>query len=109
MHSDKFVQFAKYIRKKGIIGLELSFPKAPWPEEYYNKLKEWLRNEKIPFIIQPVDSKPVSEFIDIDCEANVPMALQLLKNIFQEIFQVKNPLLKIRGDNISPYDKLIDS
>jgi hypothetical protein len=33
--SGRFVQFRKYIHRKGEFGLELGFPKAPWSETYY--------------------------------------------------------------------------
>src|SRR5258706_14349241 len=66
MNSDKFVQFAKYIKRKGVIVLELSFPRSPWSEQYYGSLKDWLRKEKIQFIIQGVDFKPVIEFLEVD-------------------------------------------
>jgi hypothetical protein len=109
MHSDRFVQLAKYIKKKGDIGIELSFPKAPWSEQYYGKFKEWLRSEKIPFIIQAVDSTPVTEFIDIDCHSNIGMALGLVESIFKDIFKIREPLLRVRGEKISAKDVLIDS
>lgn len=109
MNSERFIQFAKYIKKKGEIGLELSFPKAPWSEVYYEKFKQWLRSEKIPFIIQSVDSTPVTEFIDIDCRSNIGMALGLVESIFKDVFQIREPLLRVRGEKISAKDILIDS
>ncbi|MFQ5846382.1 MAG: hypothetical protein ACE5IQ_01770 [Candidatus Methylomirabilales bacterium] len=109
MKSEKFVQYAKYIKDKGNIGLELSFPRASWSETYYEKLKDFLRSQNIPFRVQPVDSETVTEFIDIDCHSNIELALHLVEGIFCNIFHIEDPSFRVRGENISARDELIDS
>lgn len=109
MKSDKFVQFGKYIKEKGNIGLELGFPKAPWAEMYYDKFKGFLRSENIRYVTQSVNSKPVTEFIDVDCHTDIDLALKLVEGIFCDVFQIKEPSFKVRGENISAKDELIDS
>lgn len=109
MKSDKFVQFGKYVKEKGNIGLELGFPKAPWSETYYDNFKGFLRSENIRYVTQSVNSKPVTEFIDVDCRTDIDLALRLVKGIFCDVFQIKEPSFKVRGENISAKDKLIDS
>jgi len=109
MKSEKFVQFAKYIKEKGTIGLESSFPQAPWSAQYYEKVKEFLRSEGIPFVVQRVDTSPVTEFIDIDCRTDIDLALRLVEGIFHNVFQIREPSFKVRGENISALDQLIDS
>jgi hypothetical protein len=109
MKSEKFIQFAKYVRENGNIGLESSFPRAPWSEKYYEKLKDFLRSQNIPFLAQPVTSDPVTEFIDIDCHSDIDLAVRLVEGIFCNVFQVRELSFRVRGENISAKDELVDS
>lgn len=49
--SDRFVQFKKYIHRKGEFGLELGFPKAPWSLSYYDDVVTLVERQGIPFVL----------------------------------------------------------
>src|SRR5262245_45020356 len=84
--SERFVQFRKYIRGNGVIGLECHFPKAPWSSPYYRAVIDVLDRERLPFDEVQGSGKPVSEFLRIDFEADVASATRLVEHIFTEIF-----------------------
>jgi hypothetical protein len=109
MKSDKFVQFAKYIKEKGHIGIRLDFPRAPWSEPYYEKLRYFLRDHDIPFSTQSVETQPVTEFLHVDCGSDLQRACRIVEGIFRDVFDTSEPVFKVWGHNISAEDKLIDS
>lgn len=109
MNSERFVQFSKYVRDKGHIGIEFSFPKAPWSVRYYDKIKDFLMNQNIAFVIQQVNSHSVTEFVDVDCDSDIDLSVGLVKETFYNIFGIQNPSFRIRPVNISVRDELIDT
>ena len=45
-----FIQFSKYIVKKGEVGLQFDFPSMPWSEKYYELLKRELTKKGLRFL-----------------------------------------------------------
>ncbi len=110
MDSEKFLQFSKYIQPNRRIGLELSFPKSPWSEPYYQELKSFLRRQHINFDITPMEAAPTEEFLDVDCQSDLALAERLAEGIFREVFQRRGELFfRLTPINISAKDELIDN
>lgn len=105
----RFVQFAKYIKRKGDIGLELGFPRTTWSEPYFTNLQEYLVANDIPFKRQPVETPPTTEFLDVDCGTDTAKAFRIAEAILTSMFQTPPPTrLKGRFSNLSLHDELID-
>ncbi len=108
--SKRFIQFEKYIRGKGNIGLQLSFPRAHWSDSYFQALKSVLAGQNIRFEIQRVDADSVAEFLEVDCHSDLGLAVRLVDIIARQVFQMKDAaLFEIRFTNVSARDELIDT
>jgi hypothetical protein len=100
------VQLAKYIRRKGDIGLELGFPLTTWSEPYFGKLEAYLTDNAIHYKRQPVATPPTTEFLDVDCGTDTQAAFRIAEAILTSIFQIPpTTQLKVRFSNLSLYDE----
>jgi hypothetical protein len=105
----RFVQFAKYIKRKGDIGLELGFPRTTWSEPYFRNLQEYLVANDIPFKRQPVATPPTTEYLDVDCGTDTAKAFRIADAILTSMFQTPpSTRLKVRFSHLALYDELID-
>jgi len=103
-----FLQFSKYILKKGIYGIELNFPKVSWSEQYYEELIKYCKEKGLLYKRQITDSK--SEFINIDLNQDIEKANLLTRHIFCEILQIdKNTRYSVLLENSHLFDELVDS
>jgi hypothetical protein len=107
--TDRFVQFAKYVRPQREIGLQLGFPRAEWSEAFYEKVQALLEDHDIPFSIQPTGARPVTEMLHVDCGRDVDRAIFLIERIFRDIFAIPaDRSFRVRGEGMSFKDELID-
>jgi hypothetical protein len=107
--TDRFVQFAKYVRPQREIGLQLGFPRVEWSEEFYEAVQAFLEAHDIPFSIQPTGAPPVTEMLHVDCGRDVDRATFLVERIFRDIFAIPaDRSFRVRGEGMSFKDELID-
>jgi hypothetical protein len=108
--TERFVQFAKYIRARGDFGLELGFPRTTWSGEYYSKLENLLVHEGTVFRRRPVATDPTTEFLEVDCGKDTELAFRIAYTILTTIFQIPlSTRLRVRFSNLSLTDELIDT
>jgi hypothetical protein len=108
MDSDRFVQFAKYILENGEYGIWLGFPRAPWSQPYYDKLREELRRADFELETQETGEKVVSEFTLVDCGADVERAMQLVEIVFVRVFGSGPAVrLSVRAQDVSPREEVV--
>jgi hypothetical protein len=107
--AERFVQFAKYIKKEGDIGLQLGFPRITWSEPYYARLEEYLVANSIAFSRQKVGTVLTTEFLDVDCGEDTGLAFRITVDILTSIFQTPSSTrLKVRFSDLSLHDKRVD-
>ena len=105
----RFVQFAKYIKGGGNIGVELSFPRAAWSEPYFDEFEQYLLTSEIAFKRQAVQTPPTIEFLDVDFGRDTAKAHEVAKAILAVVFKIPiSTQLKVRFSNLSLNDELID-
>jgi len=103
---DRFLQFSKYIRKKGDLGLQFDFPLAPWSEKYYETLKKTLYERGIDYEIQSTGEDTVAPFITIDFKKDFTKAMDVAKLVLVEVFLLQpTDKLKLYFHNINPRDE----
>ncbi len=103
MHSERFVQFAKYIRPDGECGVWLGFPRAPWSEPYYGRLLEEFRRVGVEVERQETVETLVTEFTIVDCGEDMERAMALVEIIFLRIFRSGPDVrLNVLSEGISP-------
>ncbi|MBI9099529.1 MAG: hypothetical protein JEY91_13685 [Spirochaetaceae bacterium] len=102
-----FLQYKKYITENEVY-LEMSFPKAKWSQEYYDRLKEYLEKREIKYRINNSSESPI-EFIDINCSNDIDFCTALTRDIFVNIFDYTDDDLnyKIKFYDVSPKDEKI--
>jgi hypothetical protein len=105
---DRFIQFSKYIRKKGDLGLQFDFPLAPWSEKYYETLKRTLYERGIDYEIQSTGEDTIAAFISIDCKKDFTKAMDVAKLVLVEVFLLQpTDKLKLYFYNINPRDERV--
>ena len=108
--SGKFVQFKKYIRRKGDYGLRMDFPKAPWSLPHYDAIGNALHRNAISFSIEPTDDEPVTEFLWVDFHQDTTLAMTAVKVILFDVFGLPHDRrFRLQGEDFSYKDELIDS
>jgi len=100
-----FVQFKKFIVKKGTVDLHFDFPKAKWSEIYFDKVKELLISKDIPYRISPVTDEDPLSFIKVNFHEDVNKCVDIVESIFTEVFKLE-PEIKyvLKFSSISPHD-----
>jgi hypothetical protein len=92
---ERFLQFRKYIKSKGHVGLQFDFPLAPWSTKYYERLKKLLDERGYEYEIDPTDtldapgSNLVTEFLFLDLKQNLESANELTRLCLLEVFKLK--------------------
>ena len=108
--SDRFVQFRKYIHRKGEFGRELGFPRAPWSAKDYDRVSQLLRAEGLPIVVQPTNDSPVTEFLLVDFGRDTGRLVSIIARIFHEIFETpRDRTFRVRSAGIAARDVLVDS
>jgi hypothetical protein len=101
-----FVQFSKYIKKKGPTGLQFDFPLAPWSEKYYNRLKSQLSKEKINYSTEEVSGGKVEEFLTVDLEQNIAKAAEVARLTLRSVFELgSGQAVTVYFQHINPKDE----
>src|SRR5262245_58462306 len=77
----RFIQFRKYIIKKGNLGLEFGFPLAPWSEKYYEHLNKLLYDREIEYETRSTGDDIVTSFIIVDLKQDLDRAMELAKMV----------------------------
>lgn len=104
----RFIQFSKYIKKNGKLGLRLDFPLAPWSEKYYETLKKTLYDRGIDYEIKSTGEDKVAAFITIDFKKDFTKALDVAKLVLVEVFLLQpTDKLKLYFHNINPRDERV--
>lgn len=110
IRSKTFIQFRKYILKKGEYGIELSFPKAPWSEKYFSDLVDYCREKEIQFELIDARDSGELDFLDIDFGKDVALAFKTVQVILLDIFNhSERDTYRVLLENASVEDVLIDS
>lgn len=105
----RYIQFAKYIRTPGTIGIELAFPLSPWSEAYYPVLREALQARGIYARIERTKRADTLEFLNIDFGADLDKADGVAHLILLDIFQLSpEATVQVTFENVSPKDELVD-
>jgi len=105
---ERFIQFSKYIKKKGELGLRFDFPLAPWSEKYYETLKKILYERGIDYEIRSTGQDNVAAFITIDFKKDFTKAMDLAKLVLVEVFLLQpTDKLKLYFDHINPRDERV--
>lgn len=105
---ERFIQFSKYIKKKGEVGLLFDFPLAPWSEKYYETLKKTLYERGIDYEIRSTGADNVAAFITIDFKKDFTKAMEVAKLVLVEVFLLQpTDKLKLYFDNINPRDERV--
>ncbi len=63
---ERFIQFRKYIARKGVVGIQSDFPRAPWSEPYFDTLRSRLQTEGIEVEMTPAVGGATSGFLTMD-------------------------------------------
>ena len=106
---ERYIQFAKYIRTPGSIGIELAFPLSPWSEAYYPVLREALQHRDIYARIERTKRADTPEFLNIDFGADLAKADGVAHLILHDIFQLSpESTVRVTFENVSPKDELVD-
>ena len=104
----RFIQFSKYIRRNGNLGLQFDFPLAPWSEKYYETLKKTLYERGIDYEIQSTSDDIVAAFITIDFKNDFTRAMDVAKLVLVEIFVLQpTDKLKLYFHNINARDERV--
>jgi hypothetical protein len=102
MTADRFVQFRKYIRQPGDIGIEAHFPSAPWSKPYYNLVAELLRKRGKDFEVLTTNTRPTTELMRIDFGSDVAQAIEWAIEVFGVVFGCHDIRARVRADDIDP-------
>lgn len=105
---NRFIQFSKYIRKRGELGLQFDFPLAPWSQKYYETLKKTLYERAIDYEIQSTGEDNVAAFITIDFKTDFTKAMDVAKLVLVQVFLLQpTDKLKLYFHNINPRDERV--
>ena len=100
--TDLFVQFRKYGDKRGEAGIEMHFPRAPWSEEYYDRVQRVLRVHQVPFKRVPLEGDSVVEVILADLRNSVKIATRVTSSIMQDVFGRPAVNVRVKMHDIAP-------
>ena len=105
--SKNFVQFRKYIQKKGVYGIELGFPNVEWSKEFIPDVK--MQADKYDLIIsKPPWAEDKDAFLVIDFVRDTDKAYQFMRAIFLDVFGAsEDDIYYARLDGVSVKDELI--
>lgn len=108
--SPKFLQYSKYIHRKGEYGIELGFPDAEWSKEFYPEVKKICELKGFEYRQEGSNQHNELVFLNVDCGMNTKMAYQLARDILTEIFGCSDDdRYHVRLLNASNDDQIIDS
>ncbi|WP_446011135.1 hypothetical protein [Candidatus Electrothrix sp.] len=96
-----FIQLRKYIISSNNYGIELSFPKAKWSEQFFRSLTEYCDLSQVKYSISK-STEPHNEldFLNIDFGKDTHKAHNFVKTIITEIFGLKEDVeLFVRLEN----------
>mgnify|MGYP001558377768 CR=1 FL=1 len=103
-----FVQFSKYIIRPGVVGLRLSFPRAPWSEELFAGMRRLVEEKGYFYRLENVEKGNVSGFLVVDLKTAVDKATELTQLILARIFTLDSlQTVDITCWNISHLDEKI--
>ena len=104
----EFIQFAKYIKGQGRVGLRCDFPNAEWSRPYCECLKIELLRADILYDISTQSEGQIREFITIDLQRDIKKADELASLILLSVFQLSpDKTVEISFSNVSPRDESI--
>ena len=104
----RFLQFSKYVAGKDSVGLQFDFPLAAWSRAYFEPLKRILNEERIKFEIQKTVRKAVPEFLLVDVEQDLELALRLAKLTLQSVYGLdESQHVDLYFENVNPRDEKI--
>ena len=104
----RFLQFRKYIKSRSNVGVEFSFPFAPWSGEYYEKVKESLERRGIDFSVVRTNEQVVTEFLLIDLKQDVEKGIEVARLILREVFGLRpDEIISLYFVNVSPREERI--
>lgn len=109
--SGRFIQFRKYIPRKGEYGLDLEFPKTARSEGYFSELRRSLVSDSIPFRETREVAGDVTALIHVDCGKNIEKAAELTRRCLFDFFgqtQNQDARFKSSFENISSLDEVDD-
>lgn len=87
-NKNRFIQFARY-QKGRKPGIQFDFPRAPWSENYYDKLNGILYDKEIDFETQEVGESVVVSFITVDLKQDWAKAMDLANLVLLEVFGLR--------------------
>jgi hypothetical protein len=106
--TERFVQFAKYIKGQGRIGLEFAFPRTTWSEPYYDDLRLLLLQHGVALEKRSVNTPPTTEFLTVDCGRDTDLAFKIT-SIALGLFRVPSEKpLRVWFSHLSLHDELIE-
>ncbi len=101
-----FIQFSKYILKKGHVGLQLDFPLVPWSEKYRESLRHEL--SKAGFDFRLTAGSDGTEFVTVDLGQNIGRCVAVAKLVLQCVFGLaQDQKVNVYFENISPRQEAI--
>jgi hypothetical protein len=104
----RFLQFRKYIIKRGEVGLQFDFPLAPWSKEYYVALNKILYDREIAYEAKTTTADTVAAFITVDLDQDYEKANELAKIVLLEVFKLRpSDQIKLYFNNINPRDEKV--
>jgi hypothetical protein len=101
MTSQRFIQFRKYIKRSGHVGIECHFPKAPWSEPYFGAVGQLVQARGIDLEEVTVTGPAVGRFIRVDFGLDVYSASQFVEDVFTKVFGLPKLSVRVRSHGIS--------
>jgi hypothetical protein len=99
-YSKKFIQLRKYINSDDSFGIELVFPKAKWSSRFFDKIKNFCKDNDIHYLIRREKAKHTLNFLYVDFGNDSKRAYEIVKKILLDVFEIKeNTKLFLRLEN----------
>ena len=80
----RFIQFERY-PGRGKAGIRFGFPKAPWAQNYYGVLTEWLREHSIEHYTRATGVESVPEFTFVDFGQDTEAAKRFTERVLYDV------------------------
>lgn len=104
----RFIQFVKYIRRPGEIGIAFAFPNAPWSREYVEPVRAMLAASGVAATASATGRDDTTEFVNADLGSDIDGGVRLADKVFQAVFHLPSDT---RVDalliNVNPRDELV--
>lgn len=92
VRSSRFVQFARYSRPDGTVGVVVEFPEAQWSACCYDSVRRILQATGRPVKETLGCSTRLVDVLNLDCGTDVALARRVVEQIFLGPFGVTGPL-----------------